>query len=154
MAKKKIQQGMIDIHLKKPSFRVARASCDVVFSKRAFDQLVLGNSPKGDVLATAKVAGILAAKQTSGMIPMCHPLLLEKVSVDLRLDHGRSSVHIVSEVICQGKTGVEMEALCAVAVAGLTVYDMMKWADHKITISDMKLLHKSGGKSGVFCADQ
>jgi len=141
---------MVDISAKQPTKRVAIASGKIKMSKAAFDALIKGKSPKGDVLGTAKVAGIMAAKNTPTIIPMCHPLELSKVSVSFKPDKSKSTIIVTSEVSCLGRTGVEMEALTAVSVAALTIYDMMKWADKTMIISDVKLLLKSGGKSGVF----
>ena len=142
--------GMVDISGKNITKRVAVASAKIRMSKQAFDALIKGKSPKGDVLGTAKVAGIMAAKSTSNIIPMCHPLELSKVSVNFAPDKKRNTVTIQSEVVCFGRTGVEMEALTAVSIAALTIYDMMKWADKSMVISDVKLLSKTGGKSGIF----
>lgn len=154
MANKKFKQksGMVDISAKDVTKRTARAGAVIRFSKNAFTALVQDKSPKGNVLETAKVAGIMAAKNTPQIIPMCHPLELSKVKIDFELNASKSEVAIVSEVVCLGRTGVEMEALAAVTVAALTVYDMMKWADKGIRISDIELLSKTGGKSGDFHA--
>ncbi len=141
---------MVDISGKEVTKRVAVASAEIRMSKQAFDALVKGKSPKGDCFETAKVAGIMAAKNTPVIIPMCHPLALNKVSVTFAKDKKKCRVVITSEVVCFGRTGVEMEALTAVSVAALTIYDMMKWADKAMTISGVKLLSKSGGKSGIF----
>src|SRR3989338_3073682 len=148
--KTKQSKGMVDISQKAPTQRKAVASATLKFSKGAFKVFVSQGSPKGDCLETAKVAGIMAAKNTPQVVPMCHPLELSKVSVDFKLDPKKSAVAIFSEVSCFGRTGVEMEALTAVSVAALTIYDMMKWADKAITISAVKLLSKSGGKSEDF----
>ena len=150
MKLQKQTQGMVDISQKTPTKRTATASATLKFSKSAFKILITKGSPKGDVFETAKVAGIMAAKATPRIIPMCHPLALNKVSIDFKIDKKKSSLRILSEVSCFGRTGVEMEALTATSVAALTVYDMMKWADKAITISAVKLLSKSGGKSGDF----
>ena len=141
---------MVDISAKAPTKRVAVASATVKFSKSAFKILITKGSPKGNVFETAKVAAIMAAKNTPSIIPMCHPLELSKVSVNFEIDKKKNAITILAEVSCLGRTGVEMEALTAVSVAALTIYDMMKWADKTITISDVKLLSKSGGKSGIF----
>ncbi len=141
---------MIDISAKDITKRIAIASGKIRMSKQAFDALIKGKSPKGDVFETAKVAGVMAAKSTSNIIPMCHPLELNKVTVNFAPDKKRNAITIQSEVVCFGRTGVEMEALTAVSVAALTIYDMMKWADRAMVISDIKLLFKSGGKSGLF----
>ena len=145
---------MVDISAKDVTKRVAIASATIKFNKSAFNILLKKGSPKGDVFETAKVAGIMAAKNTPAIIPMCHPLELNKVSIDFKIDKKKNSITISSEVSCFGRTGVEMEALTAVTVGALTIYDMMKWADKGIIISDVKLLQKSGGKSGLYKAPQ
>ncbi|MBF0523339.1 MAG: cyclic pyranopterin monophosphate synthase MoaC [Candidatus Omnitrophica bacterium] len=150
MKKISIAQGMVDISQKDKTKRVAVATARVQLSREAFGQFIRQGSPKGDVLESAKVAGIMAAKQTPAMIPMCHPLLLSKVAVAFKVDKKQKAIDVFSEVVCLGQTGVEMEALTAATVAALTIYDMMKWSDKNITISDIKLLKKSGGKSGDF----
>lgn len=154
MANKKFthKNGMVDISAKGVTKRTAQATGTVHFSKKSFQALVGDKSPKGNVLETAKVAGIMAAKNTPQIIPMCHPLELSKIKIDFELNACKNEVRIVSEVVCLGRTGVEMEALAAVTVSALTVYDMMKWADKGIRISDVKLLSKTGGKSGDFRA--
>ncbi len=143
-------RGMVDISHKKITQRVAVATAKIKMSKKAFNALMQGDSPKGDVLEVAKVAGIMAAKSTPHLIPMCHPLELNKVQISFGLDKKQNEVTIRSEVVCQGRTGVEMEALCAVSVAALTIYDMMKWAGQGMVIYDTMLLHKSGGESGEY----
>lgn len=148
--KKQVQEGMVDISEKNITKRAAMASSQIKMSQKAFDILIKKGSPKGDVFETAKVAGIMAAKNTPQIIPMCHPLGLNKVNVNLSVNRKEYSVIIKAEVICQGKTGVEMEALVAVSAAALTVYDMMKWADRGMVISDVQLLYKEGGRSGVY----
>ncbi|MDD3375556.1 MAG: cyclic pyranopterin monophosphate synthase MoaC [Candidatus Omnitrophica bacterium] len=142
--------GMIDVSQKKTTRRIARAGCIVVTDKKTFERILKGDSPKGDVVQTARVAGIMAAKKTWEIIPMCHPLSLGKVSLDFEFDKEKHQITVLSEVVCRGKTGVEMEALSAAAIAALTIYDMMKWSDRRIEISDLKLQYKSGGKSGIF----
>ena len=102
------------------------------------------------VFETAKIAGLMAAKSTPQIIPLCHPLQLNKVSIDFQLNHKEHTIGIMAEIICLGQTGVEMEALVAVSAATLTIYDMMKWKDHSMVISDVRLEYKSGGKSGTF----
>lgn len=141
---------MVDISEKDITKRVAVACGQIMMSQKAFKALLSRQSPKGDVLETAKIAGIMAAKSTPAIIPMCHPLELNKVKLDLHLVKKSHAVNIRSEVACLGRTGVEMEALTSVAAAALTIYDMMKWADKAMVISEIKLLHKSGGKSGEF----
>lgn len=142
--------GMVDISHKDVTKRTALASARITLSKVAFQILIKEGSPKGNVLETARVAGIMAAKSTPQIIPLCHPLQLSKVHLHFNKDEKKCSITITAEVVCLGQTGVEMEALTAVAAAGLTIYDMMKWADQRIVISDIKLLKKTGGKSGDF----
>jgi cyclic pyranopterin phosphate synthase len=112
-----------------------------------------GGVKKGDVLTVAQLAGIMGAKRTPDLIPLCHPLALSSVKVELAIDEARSSVEIAATCKLKGRTGVEMEALTAVSVAALTVYDMVKAVDRGLVISDIRLTHKSGGKSGSFEAD-
>ena len=142
--------GMVDISDKQITKRVAIASGKIIFSPKAYRILLKLGSPKGNVLETAKIAGIMAAKRAPLLIPLCHPLSLEKVSVTFELIKSKNTVKIISEVSCSGKTGVEMEALAAVSAAALTIYDMMKFTGQGIIIADIQLIHKSGGKSGVY----
>ena len=144
------KKGMIDISEKSMTRREAIACASVTLHKDAFKILMAGGSPKGDVFETAKVAGILAAKETPRLIPMCHPLELSKVGIEFYPNHKKYRVEIRAEVSCCGKTGVEMEALTAAAIAALTIYDIMKYKDKGMVISDVKLLSKTGGKSGDF----
>jgi cyclic pyranopterin phosphate synthase len=157
MLKRKVSQskkqgilGMVDISDKQITKRVAQAEGKIVFSPKAFKILLKHGSPKGNVLETAKVAGIMAAKNTPSLIPLCHPLALEKIFITFQMLKSKNTVKVMSEVLCSGKTGVEMEALAAVSAACLTIYDMMKFTGQGITISDIRLMHKSGGKSGVY----
>ena len=143
-------KGMVDISSKKVTKRVARACCEISFKSDAFQKLIKGKSPKGDVFECARIAGIMAAKKTSDIIPMCHPLALSKVFINFEINKVEKKILIFSEISCRGKTGVEMEALTAASVAALTIYDMMKWEDKTMVVSDLKLLYKSGGKSGIF----
>jgi cyclic pyranopterin phosphate synthase len=142
--------GMVDISDKQVTKRVARAEGKIIFSPKAFKILLKQGSPKGNVLDTAKTAGIMAAKNTPILIPLCHPLFLEKVSVAFEMLKSKNTVKVVAEVSCSGKTGVEMEALAAVSAACLTIYDMMKFTGQDIAITDIRLMQKSGGKSGVY----
>ena len=112
-----------------------------------------GMAKKGDVIATARIAGIMAAKRTHDLIPLCHPLAISRITVDLEINEPDHAVDVTASVKVEGKTGVEMEALTAVSVACLTVYDMVKAVDRGIVISDVKLIEKLGGKSGHFKAD-
>ncbi|XP_027934745.1 cyclic pyranopterin monophosphate synthase, mitochondrial [Vigna unguiculata] len=141
---------MVDVSPKESSKRKATAVCKVILGKKVFDLVVANQMGKGDVLTVAKIAGITAAKQTSNLIPLCHNINLSHVQVDLRLNHEDFSVTIEGEAASTGKTGVEMEAMTAVSIAGLTVYDMCKAASKDIAITDIRLKHKSGGKSGEY----
>ena len=141
---------MVDISPKEVTVRRAVAQGAVTLSPAAFKALITGRSPKGDVLGTARIAGIMAAKSTPALIPLCHPLVLEKVKVECLPQKSKHAVLVTAEVLCSGKTGVEMEALTAVSAACLTIYDMMKWAGQDMVISGIRLMHKSGGKSGNF----
>ncbi|KAF0929422.1 hypothetical protein E2562_021435 [Oryza meyeriana var. granulata] len=142
------QAKMVDVSSKNDSTRVALATCRVLLGQKAFDLVASNQIAKGDVLTVAKIVGITGAKQTSSLIPLCHNLNLSHVRVDLTLNEEDSSVMIEGEASTSGKTGVEMEAMTAVAIAGLTVYDMCKAASKNICITDICLQHKSGGKSG------
>lgn len=139
---------MVDVSPKQSTKRVAIASCKVVLGKQVFNLVSANQMAKGDVLSVAKIAGISGAKQTSNLIPLCHNISLTHVRVDMALNPNDFSVDIEGEAACTGKTGVEMEAMTAVTVAGLTVYDMCKAASKDIRITDVRLEHKSGGKSG------
>ncbi len=147
---RKAPAGMVDISDKAVTSRVAVACSTIRLGKQAFSILMSQGSPKGDVFETARVAGIMAAKGTSQIIPLCHPLSLNKVNITFENEKKNSMITLTAEVKSEGKTGVEMEALTAVSVAALTIYDMMKWADKGMVISDIKLLEKRGGKSGDF----
>jgi len=144
--------AMVDVTAKAESERSATAKGSVYLSAAAFALVAEGRVGKGDVLGVARLAGIMAAKKTSDLIPLCHPLLLTSVKVDLTLDEARHAVDIVATCRLKGQTGVEMEALTAVSVAALTVYDMVKAADKNMRIGDIRLIEKSGGKSGRFQA--
>jgi cyclic pyranopterin phosphate synthase len=144
------QAHMVDVGAKAETEREAIAAGRVLMQPATLSLLRAGNLPKGDVLGTARVAGIMAAKRTSELIPLCHPLLLTKVSVEFEFDENASAVEIMAKVRCQGQTGVEMEALTAVSVAALTIYDMAKAVERGMVISDIRLLEKRGGKSGVW----
>jgi cyclic pyranopterin phosphate synthase len=137
---------MIDVSQKKPTLRQAVAKGHVVMRPETLEMLREDRLPKGNVLTVAQVAGITAAKQTSQLIPMCHPLELDEVKIEF--DFRGDGVEITSQVKCTGKTGVEMEALTAVAVAALTIYDMCKAVERSVKIEDIRLVSKSGGKSG------
>ena len=139
---------MVDIGAKADTAREAVAKGSVYMRPKTLALVRSGKAAKGDVLATAQLAGVMAAKRTHELIPLCHPLLLTDIEVALEPDQKVSAVHIAATVRSTGKTGVEMEALTAVAVAALTVYDMCKGVQRDIRISDLRLVRKSGGKSG------
>ena len=143
---------MVDVSEKVQTYRVARAAATVCMAKTTMDKIKEGSIGKGDVLAVAQVAGIMAAKKNSELIPMCHPLLLTKVDISFEMEE--AALHIRSEVRCHGETGVEMEALTAVSVAALTVYDMCKAVQRDMRIDGIRLLYKEGGKSGVYEAEE
>jgi cyclic pyranopterin phosphate synthase len=147
-------EGMVDISDKSVTKRRAVATATVTFDPKAFNLFVKEGSPKGDVFEIAKVAGIMAAKSTPSILPLCHPLPLDKVKVIFEIQKSKRAVIVNAEVISTGKTGVEMEALTAASAACLTIYDMMKWTGQTMVISQVRLLHKSGGKSGTFEADR
>jgi cyclic pyranopterin phosphate synthase len=139
---------MVDVGAKPDTERVAIARGEVHMKKETFDLIRAGQLKKGDVLTVAQIAGISAAKRTSELIPLCHPLFLSKVDVDLVLDESIPGVIITATAKVTGKTGVEMEALTAVSVAALTVYDMAKAAEKTMRIQNIRLIEKHGGKSG------
>ncbi|WP_136808392.1 cyclic pyranopterin monophosphate synthase MoaC [Desulfosediminicola flagellatus] len=141
---------MVDVSKKDETTRVAHATGKISMSKEAFEKVKSGNMSKGDVLGIARIAGIMAAKKVDDLIPLTHPLLITKVSVDFCLQDEDNLVEIFATVGICGKTGVEMEALTAVSVAALTIYDMCKAVDKSMVISDIKLLKKTGGKSGTY----
>ena len=141
---------MVDVSDKPESERVAVAKGAVLMQPATLARIREGGVEKGDVLSVARLAGIMGAKRTPDLIPLCHPLQLSSVRVDLELSTERPAVEITATCKLTGKTGVEMEALTAVAVAALTVYDMCKAADRAMRIVDIRLTHKSGGKSGTF----
>ncbi len=152
MKKKKMQDssGMVDISNKSTTARSALATATIKMSAAAFKILMTSGSPKGDVFETAKVAAIMAAKSTPALIPLCHPLILNKVNIRFETYKKTSMISVIAQVKSDGKTGVEMEALTASTIGCLTIYDMCKWADKDMTIGDVKLLEKSGGQSGHY----
>jgi cyclic pyranopterin phosphate synthase len=143
---------MVDVGDKPVTVRVAVARGRVAMQPETLALIVAGDMKKGDVLGAARLAGIMAAKRTSDLIPLCHPLLLDKIEVTLTPNTAESCIDIEATVRVSGKTGVEMEALMAVTVAGLTVYDMAKAVDRGMVIGDVRLVHKSGGRSGEWTA--
>lgn len=145
---------MVDVSGKQPTLREAVAAGEVMMLPATLALIQSGGIPKGDVLATARIAGIMAAKRTPELVPLCHPLQLSHVAVDLSFDQQRSAVKIRAVVRCIGTTGVEMEALTAVSVAALTIYDMCKAVDRGMQINHIRLIRKSGGKSGDIILEQ
>lgn len=146
--------AMVDVGEKVSTQRTAVAQGDVQMAPATLAAIRDGDVPKGDVLAAARIAGIMAAKRTSDLIPLCHTLLLTKVAVDFEIDEAAARVVITATVRCKGQTGVEMEALTAVSVAALTIYDMAKALDKQMVIGNVRLLEKQGGKSGDWKRDE
>ncbi|OEU71387.1 MAG: molybdenum cofactor biosynthesis protein C [Desulfovibrio sp. S3730MH75] len=144
---------MVDVSPKKDTFRKAIAKGKVLLKKETFELLQKKALPKGDVLNTAKIAGIMGAKETHRLIPLCHPLAISYVDVRFNIDAENTLIEIESEVRTTGKTGIEMEAIIAVQVAAATIYDMCKAVQKDIVITDCRLVYKEGGKSGIFQAD-
>lgn len=145
---------MVDVSQKAVTTRVATAEGRIVMKPETLALCLSGDAKKGDVLGTARIAGIMAAKKTHELIPLCHPLLISKVSVDLTPDETLPGVRVTASVKVGGQTGVEMEALAAVSVALLTVYDMLKAVDRFMTIEAIGLVEKTGGKSGDWRRDE
>ena len=149
------QARMVDVSAKAQTDRIALAEGCVTMLAATLDLVMSGNAKKGDVLGTARIAGIMAAKRTHDLVPLCHPLTLTGLAVDLTPDLALPGIRVRASVRTVGQTGVEMEALTAVTVACLTVYDMVKAVDREMRITDVRLLEKSGGKSGEYrVADQ
>ncbi len=144
---------MVDVSAKDATVRVAVAEGCVVMRPDTLDLVVRGDARKGDVLGTARVAGIMAAKRTHELVPLCHPLLITAVVVDLAPDPALPGIRVRASVTVTGRTGVEMEALTAASVACLTVYDMVKAADRAMRIEGLRVVEKSGGKSGPYVAE-
>ncbi len=144
---------MVDVGDKAETSRRAIAEGIINMSPATFRLIADATAPKGDVVATARIAGIMAAKRTHELIPLCHPLALTKVTVDFEPLPGDAGLRVVAEVRIKGQTGVEMEALTATSVACLTLYDMLKAADKAMTITGIRLVEKSGGRSGTYRAD-
>ncbi|MBS4235951.1 cyclic pyranopterin monophosphate synthase MoaC [Campylobacter vulpis] len=141
---------MVDVSEKNDTLRIAKASGKITMSKEAFEAVRTNSAKKGPVLQTAIVAAIMGAKKTSDLIPMCHPLMLSKVETDIVEIEEESAFRLIVSVKCEGKTGVEMEALMAVSVGLLTIYDMVKAIDKTMCLDEIMLLSKEGGKSGKF----
>ena len=144
---------MVDVSQKQPTERTAVAEGRVVMRKSTLKLVLAGDAKKGDVLGAARIAGIMAAKRTHELIPLCHPLMIQKVEVDIVPDEKLPGLQVRATVKVTGKTGVEMEALTAVSVACLTIYDMIKAVEREMRIEGIRLIEKRGGKSGVFKAD-
>lgn len=145
---------MVDVSAKAETQREAIARGTVYMSAQTLQMIVAGTAPKGDVLAVARIAGIMGAKRAADLIPLCHPLLLTHIAVELRADYDTPAIHIEAIVRTTGKTGVEMEALTAVSAAALTIYDMCKAIDRGMRISDVRLAQKRGGRSGEYILEQ
>ena len=144
------QAHMVDVGTKEVTHRVARAAGSIRMQPATFELIASGQAKKGDVIGIARIAAIQGAKRTSELIPLCHPLPITRVAVDFELDRAASSVHCTAQVETLGRTGVEMEALTAVQVGLLTVYDMCKAADRGMVMTDIRVLEKRGGKSGTW----
>ena len=144
---------MVDVSDKSQTERIAKAKGSVVMQPKTLAMIMNGSLKKGDVLGVAQLAGIMGAKQTPNLIPLCHPLALTSVKVELICNPNTNAVDISATCKLKGRTGVEMEALSAVSIAALTIYDMCKAVDKGMHLTDIRLVHKSGGKSGVFKAE-
>ena len=145
---------MVDVSAKAATERVAVAEGRVVMAAKTLDLVLAGNAKKGDVLGAARIAGIMAAKRTHELIPLCHPLAVSKIAVDIEPDRTRSGLSVRATVKVTGPTGVEMEALTAVSVACLTIYDMVKAVERGMRIEGIRLVEKRGGKSGHYRAKE
>ena len=145
---------MVNVGEKPVSQRVAVAAARVLVNEHTFSLIKSGGMKKGDVLTVAQIAGVMGAKRTPDLIPMCHPILMDGINLELSLDEARLSVEIKAEVRCDGRTGVEMEALTAVSTAALTVYDMCKAVQKDMTITDIHLLSKTGGVHGDYFREE
>lgn len=141
---------MVDVSKKRPTDRLATAYGKVLLNRKTYDMVKNSEIEKGDVLTVAKVAGIMAAKNTANTIPMCHPINLTSIDIEFNMDDENCDIEIFATCKLNAKTGVEMEALHAVSVAALTIYDMCKAVQKDITITDIRLLRKTGGKSGAY----
>ena len=146
------QAHMVDVSAKAETHRVARATGTIRMKPETFALVASGQAKKGDVIAVARIAAIQGAKRTADLVPLCHPLPITRVAVDFELDHAQSLVRCTAQVETFGRTGVEMEALTAVQVGLLTVYDMCKAVDRGMVMGEIRVLHKSGGKSGDWVA--
>ncbi len=147
------QAHMVDVSMKEETHRVARATGAIRMQPATLAQIANGHAAKGDVIAVARIAAIQAAKRTSELIPLCHPLPITRVAVDFEIDGAANEVRCTAQVETRGRTGVEMEALTAVQIGLLTIYDMCKAVDRSMTINDVRVLEKHGGKSGDWVAN-
>ncbi len=145
---------MVDVGQKPLSQRKAVAAGRVLVNEKTFSLIRSGGMKKGDVLTVAQIAGVMGAKRTPDIIPMCHPILMDGIDLELHLDEQRQSVEITAAVTCDGRTGVEMEALTAVSTAALTVYDMCKAVQKDMTITDIRLIQKTGGVHGDYLREE
>ena len=141
---------MIDISEKEITLRIAKASGEIILNKQAFDSILQLNNKKGDVLNTARIAGINAVKQTSNLIPLAHTISISAVSIEFKIEESSSKIHCYATVKSEGRTGVEIEALVGVEISLMTIYDMCKYLDRGMQINKIMLLSKTGGKSGDF----
>jgi cyclic pyranopterin phosphate synthase len=147
------QAHMVDVSGKNVTERIATAEGSIIMSKETLDLVIEGNALKGDVLGAARLAGIMAAKRTNGLIPLCHPLPITKIEIEINPEHSLPGFLVQATVKVAAQTGVEMEALTAVSIALLTIYDMVKAVERGMRIEGIRLLHKSGGKSGEYRAE-
>lgn len=145
---------MIDVGEKGQTNRHAVARCEVHASQATIDLIINGNLKKGDIFATARIAGIMAAKKTSELIPLCHPIPISNAQVSISIHPEKSVILVESSIRCRGQTGVEMEALTAVSIAALTIYDMAKAVQRDMRIEAIRLVKKQGGRSGTFVAEE
>ena len=141
---------MIDISEKEVTLRTAKASGEIILNKQAFDSILQLNNKKGDVINTARIAGINAVKQTSNLIPLAHTIPISSVSIEFEIEESLSKIHCYTTVKSEGRTGVEIEALVGVEISLMTIYDMCKYLDKEMQINNIMLLSKTGGKSGDF----
>ena len=148
------EANMVDVGDKEETTRTAIAEGFVSMQPETLKTILAGNAKKGDVLGTARIAGIMAAKKTHELIPLCHPLAITKATVDFEASREPVGLHVTAEVKVEGQTGVEMEALTAVSVACLTIYDMLKAADKAMVLGDIRLVEKTGGRSGTYRAEE
>ncbi len=141
---------MVDVSAKRVTAREAEARATVLMKASTLEAILSGGLEKGDVFAVARIAGIMAAKRTAELIPMCHPIAVTSVEIDFRVEREEPAVSVQVKVRTRDRTGVEMEALCGAAVAALTIYDMCKAVDRSMTVTDLQLLSKKGGRSGTY----